>query len=245
MKTAEDLRISKNKKKLAFLTCYDFTFAKTMDTCDLDAILVGDSLGEVLYGMDNTTFVTLEMMMQHTKAVKKGLYQTHLIADMPFNTYETEAEALSNAKKLIAGGANSVKLENPKSVVVERLVANDISVCGHIGLTPQTNQNYKKQGNNDASKKKIIQDAKRLEQAGCYAMVLEALNTHLAQEITSTLSIPTIGIASGPYCDGQILVHYDLFGISPKTPFKIKTGIFFVKMMKKTIKNFILNINLK
>ena len=245
MKTAQDLKISKNKKKLAFLTCYDFTFAKTMDTCNLDAILVGDSLGEVLYGMDNTTFVTLEMMIQHTKAVKKGLCKTHLIADMPFNTYETKTEALSNAKKLIAGGANSVKLENPKSVVVEKLVANDIPVCGHIGLTPQTNQNYKKQGNDDLSKKQIIQDAKRLQQAGCYAMVLEAVNTHLAQKITSILQVPTIGIASGPYCDGQILVHYDLFGISPETLFKIKTRVSFVKMIKKTVNNFILNINLK
>ena len=166
--------------------------------------------------METTTEVTIKKMFLHTKAVSRGAKQTHIIGDMHYKTYETPKDALFSAKKLLSAGANSVKLENPRTSVVDMLVNHGVDVCGHVGLTPQTQHRYEKQGKTKDSKIKILEDAKRLEKVGCYAIVLEAVVSDLAKEITDNLKIPTIGIASGKDCDGQILVHYDLLGFDDK-----------------------------
>ena len=198
---------------LSVLTCYTFPFAKILEKTNLDAVLVGDSLSEVLYGFSSTREVTLEMMKLHVSAVRKGFLR-HLIADLPYATYDDEISALKNSKQLIEVGADSVKLENPKTSVVERLHSEKIIVWGHIGLTPQTMTHYRKVGKTPEEREQLITDAKRLEQAGCCGLFLEAIPSEVAKEITDYLTIPTIGIASGKECGGQVMVHDDILGMT-------------------------------
>jgi 3-methyl-2-oxobutanoate hydroxymethyltransferase len=215
-KSILDILEMKGREKIAVLTGYDFPTARILDEMNLDMVLVGDSLGEVLYGFPNTTLVDMLLMLRHVKAVRLGLKKTHLMADMPFASYDEPNEALTNAVALKRAGADSVKLENPTSEVVRILVENDIAVFGHVGLTPQTIHDYKKQGKDAESAKRILDDSLRLEAAGCFGMLIEAVPDELAREITSRLAIPTVGIAAGPHCDGQVLVFHDVFGYEEK-----------------------------
>lgn len=210
--TAADIRAKKNREILAVLTAYDYPSAFMLDGVGLDFVLVGDSLGEVIHGFPDTTHVTNDLMRLHTAAVRRGLKRTHLMSDMPFQTYEDPASALHNARELVAAGADSLKLENPKSEVVKKLVSEGIAVFGHVGLTPQTIHPYKKQGKDRESARRILEEAKRQEAAGCFGLVIEAVPDELAAEITRSLSIPTVGIAAGLGVDGQVLVFHDLFG---------------------------------
>lgn len=213
--SSTEIQSSKGEQRLASITCYDFPMACAMDKSPLiDFILVGDSLGEVLYGFSSTRKVTIEMMKDHTYAVAKGAPNKHIVADMPYNTYENPQYALKNSNILLEAGADSVKLENPRDEVLSILIDNKISVCGHVGLTPQTILDYKKQGTTQESAQEILADSKRLAKGGCYAIVLEAIPPHLASKITAEISIPTIGIAAGKDCDGQIIVHYDILGLT-------------------------------
>ena len=242
-KSAEELRRSKGREKLAWLTCYDYPMAEIMSTSGLDAVLVGDSLGEVIYGMETTQKVDLEMMKLHTQAVTKGIDSNiHVISDMPFNTYDDQKAAIRNAKCLVEAGADSVKLENPSTDVVQTLVKANIPVCGHVGLTPQTMLDYQKQGKDVKSAEKIFQDAKRLEMAGCYAMVVEALVLDLTSSLTQSLSIPTIGIASGEDCDGQILVHYDALGFFSEQRKYVKKCADLRLEIEQGIQNFLTHV---
>lgn len=209
--------------KITMLTAYDYPFAKLIDEAGIDMILVGDSLGQVVLGYDDTTKVTMEDMLHHTKAVVRGVQSAMVVADMPFLSYHTsDYDAVVNAGRLIQeGGAGAVKLEGGRDMygAISKIVRAQIPVIGHLGLTPQSILafgGYYIQGKTDAAAQKLKDDAKAIEEAGVSALVLECVPKALAAEITETLSIPTIGIGAGSGCDGQVLVSYDMTGLYPK-----------------------------
>ena len=206
--------------KISMLTAYDATMARLLDRAGIDVLLVGDSLGTVLLGHENTLSVTLDMMVHHTRAVANGTTRALVVADLPFLTYHTSAaDALRNAGRLLQeGGATAVKLEGGAAVAdtVERLTSAGIPVMGHVGLTPQSVHalgGFRAVGKEEAERKRVLEDARMLQHAGAFAIVLEAIPALLAAEITAELAIPTIGIGAGPHCDGQVLVSYDAFGL--------------------------------
>ncbi|MEZ0574919.1 3-methyl-2-oxobutanoate hydroxymethyltransferase [Halodesulfovibrio aestuarii] len=218
--TSLDIRHSKGDRKLTMLTAYDYSSATLVDECDIDMILVGDSLGMVMLGRDDTISVTMDEMVHHTKAVVRGTKRSLVIADMPFMSYEISVEdALRNAARLFQeGGARAVKLEGGHSVVpqVTALVRSGIPVVGHIGLTPQRVASlggFKVQGKTAEAANTLLEEAKALEAAGVFCIVLEAIPVPIAARITQELSIPTIGIGAGAECDGQVLVFHDLLGL--------------------------------
>jgi 3-methyl-2-oxobutanoate hydroxymethyltransferase len=205
---------------IVMVTAYDATFARLIDACDVDIVLVGDSLGMVMQGHEHTLEVTLEHMIYHVRCVRRALRCAHLTADMPFMSYQVSPErALENAGRLIKeGGAASVKLEGGAQVVpaIERIVAAGIPVMGHLGLTPQSVHafgGFKVQARDEHTAARLRDEALQLEQAGCYSIVLEGIPAPLATEVSAALSIPTIGIGAGNGCDGQVLVMQDLLGL--------------------------------
>jgi 3-methyl-2-oxobutanoate hydroxymethyltransferase len=206
-------------RRLSALTCYDSAFARLLDGTGIDVILVGDSLGNVMLGHDGTIPVTMEDMLHHTKAVARVLTRPFLCADMPFLSYNLSVEqALTNAGRLVQeGGAQAVKLEGGQAVVpqVKAITQAGIPVMGHLGLTPQSVHalgGYKVQGRDEAAAQRLIADAKALEAAGVFALVLEMVPAALAAQVTKALKVPTIGIGAGVECDGQVLVLHDLLG---------------------------------
>lgn len=218
--TIKTIRELKNQRKATMLTAYDYPMAKIVDEAGIDMILVGDSLGNVVLGYEDTTHVTMADMLHHTKAVSRGAKRAMIVADMPFLSYHTGVyDAVKNAGALIAeGGANAVKLEGGEEIcdTVRAIINAGIPVVGHLGLTPQhINQlgGHGKQAKDKASAKKLIADAKALEAAGAFAVVLECIPDELAEEVTKELNIITIGIGSGAKCDGQVLVLYDILGL--------------------------------
>jgi 3-methyl-2-oxobutanoate hydroxymethyltransferase len=209
-------------QKICMVTAYDATFARILDEAGADVLLVGDSLGMVVQGNDSTLPVTMDQMVYHSKAVARGAQRAHVVGDLPFMSYQNGVEdAVRNAGRLIAeGNVGSVKLEGGQEFaeVISRIVRASIPVMGHIGLTPQSVHKlggYVVQGRDEDTARKLVEDAVALEQAGCYALVLEAVPLELAKTITARVSIPTIGIGAGKYCDGQVLVCYDLLGLNP------------------------------
>ncbi len=215
MKTTAQIKAMKGKEKIAVLTAYDYSIAKAIDLAEIDVILVGDSLGMVVYGEDNTLKVTMDDIIKSVSAVAKAVGNSLIVADMPCKTYDTKAHAFMNAKKLINAGARAVKPENCPDIV-GYLVDEGIPVMGHIGLTPQTVKEFKVQGKDKKSAENLIKLAKEIEQAGAFSIVLECIPEKLAKEITANLIIPTIGIGAGQYCDGQVLVSYDMLGLYKK-----------------------------
>ncbi|MBT4259891.1 MAG: 3-methyl-2-oxobutanoate hydroxymethyltransferase [Nitrospina sp.] len=217
----EILRRKNLGEKITALTAYDYNFAKLLDATDLDIILVGDSLGMVSLGQENTLSVTMDNMIYHTRAVKQGAKRALVVSDMPFMSYQVSVEqAVTNAGRLIQdGGASAIKLEGGAIMAdrVRTITQVGIPVMGHIGLTPQSVHQfggYKVQGKNYIDSRKIKQDASDLQSAGIFALVLEGIPSELGEEITSELKIPTIGIGAGAKCDGQILVLHDLLGLN-------------------------------
>lgn len=216
------LEMKEAKKKIVCLTAYDALIAKILDHAGVDLILVGDSLANVVQGHDTTLPVTIEDIIYHTKAVLKGAQRPLIVADMPFMSYQVSADlAFTNAGRILKEtGCEAVKIEGAsKSVLnaIERLNEAGIPCMGHLGLTPQSINkfgSYRARGKDPDEASKIIQDAIHLEQAGAFAIVLEKIPHQLAQEVTSKLSIPTIGIGAGPHCDGQILVYTDMLGLT-------------------------------
>ncbi len=209
-------------EKIPMLTCYDYSTARILDEAGVPMLLVGDSLGMVMLGYDSTVPVTIDDMLHHTKAVTRGTKNALVIGDMPFMTYQTgPVEAMKNAGRFLQeAGSQAVKLEGGEHMAdtVRRLVEIGIPVQGHIGLTPQSiNQlgGYRVQGRSAESARKLLNDAVCLEQAGAFSLVLEGVPTQLAKLITEKLSIPTIGIGAGPYCDGQVQVIHDMLGLYP------------------------------
>lgn len=220
-----------NGNKLTMLTAYDYSMAKLIDASGINGILVGDSLGMVCLGYKDTLSVTMEDMIHHTKAVTRGTENALVITDMPFMSYQASIyDAVKNAGRLIQeAGAQAIKLEGGATVCeqVQAIVKAQIPVMGHIGLTPQSVNifgGFKVQGKGEIAAKKIIEDAKKLEAAGVFAIVLEGIPYKLAELITKSVSVPTIGIGAGPSCDGQILVYQDMVNIYPgKKPKFVKT----------------------
>lgn len=228
--TLPSLRARKRKgEKITMLTAYDFTFAQIFDGAGIDLLLVGDSLGNVVQGQTTTLPVTLEESLYHTRLVARGARRALVVADMPFGTYQVSPEeAVRNAIRFVKeSGAAAVKLEGGTAMLdtIARIVACEIPVMGHVGLTPQAIHRmggHRVQGRTDASRAKVIADAKAVEEAGAFAIVLEGVPVDLAQEVTAALSIPTIGIGAGVHCDGQVLVMHDLLGLSDWTPSFVK-----------------------
>ena len=215
--------MKKKGKKITMLTAYDATFARLIDGAGIEMILIGDSLGQVIQGHENTLPVTLDDIIYHTRAVKRGAHYAHIVADMPFLSYQiSPEEAVLNAGLAIKeGGAESVKIEGGLEMVdtVKRLTSLGIPVMVHIGLKPQrVNQmgGYKIQGKTLPQMERLLEEAKAFEEAGAYSILLEGIAAETAREITKSVKIPTIGIGSGPDCDGQVLVIYDLLGMDER-----------------------------
>ena len=206
----------KNKSKVICLTAYSKNIASILDKyCDL--VLVGDSLGSVLYNYKSTKEVTLETMINHSKSVRLGVKKSLMVVDMPFNTYRNSKEALKNAKLVMKKTkCDAVKLEGGKKIIpmVKNLVKNNIPVMGHLGILPQTEKKFTFKGKKLIERNRIFNDAKLLEAAGIFSVVLECVETNLAKKISSQIKIPTIGIGSSVNCDGQVLVIDDLIGLS-------------------------------
>jgi len=217
MKRLSTLDLKAQKEKIVASTAYDVIFARLLDDL-VDVVLVGDSLGMVIQGKENTLNVTIEQMVYHTEAVHRGLKKAHLVSDMPFLSYTTPEKALENAGKLLKAGAQSVKLEGGEEVapIVKRLTEPGIPVMGHIGLTPQSINRfggYRVQGRDAGCADQMVRDAKCLEASGAYAIVLESVPSELAATITAQTQCATIGIGAGAACNGQILVAQDLLGM--------------------------------
>lgn len=218
MKSTKFLKF-KNKKKLVALTAYDCPTARILDESNVDLILVGDSLGMVVLGYESTREVSMDDMLHHLKAVRRGVTKTLVVADMPFGSYRTTTQALKNAKLLMKAGADGVKVEGGTKIkkVIEHLIKNKIPVMGHVGLTPQdvkSKKDYRVKGREIKEALKILQDAVFLDQAGAFSIVLECIPSELGEEITQAVKCPTVGIGAGKNVDGQILVTPDLLGVS-------------------------------
>jgi 3-methyl-2-oxobutanoate hydroxymethyltransferase len=215
--------MKERQEKIAVLTAYDYPFAKLMDGAGIDMILVGDSVGSVFSGYDNTLPVTMDEMIYHTRAVVRGSEQALIVCDMPFMSYQTAIrDARVNAGRLIKeAGAQAVKLEGGEHMAetIGAIVEIDIPVVAHIGLTPQSVHRmggFRVQGREQEQARKILADAKAVEQAGAFALVLEGIPRDLAKQVTEAISIPTIGIGAGVDCDGQVLVIHDILGLCDK-----------------------------
>ena len=224
MKTRKTIQEFQNRsdsgEKIVMITAYDYTSAKIIESAGIDYILVGDSLGQVVLGYDSTVEVSIEDILHHLKAVSRGTERAHIVADMPFMTFQINPEcAVSNAGRLLQiGGAQSVKIEGGKNVcpTIRKIVDSGIPVMGHLGLTPQSHTQlggYHLQAKTLKTAEKIIEDALAVESAGAFSLVLESIPSEVAKIITAQLKIPTIGIGAGPYCNGQIQVFHDLMGL--------------------------------
>jgi len=207
----------KNKQKIVSLTAYSKNVASILDKyCDI--ILVGDSLGSVLYNYKSTREVSLDIMIEHSKSVRMGIKKALMVVDMPYNSYRNSKEALKNAKKImIKTRCDAVKLEGGKKIyeIIKTLIKNKIPVMGHLGLLPQSDQTFKFKGKKKSERDRILKDALLLERAGVFSIVLECVETSLAKIVTRNIKVPTIGIGASKYCDGQILVFDDLIGLNP------------------------------
>lgn len=218
----------KSGEKLTMVTCYDYPSALVVEKSNIDAVLVGDTVSMVVHGHNDTTKATMEMMELHIAAVARGLKSKMIVGDLPFLSYRQGINtAMRNIDRLIKAGAHTVKLEGAEGNIdlIKHVVASGVPVMGHIGLTPQFVNafgGFKTQGKNPEGRKKIIEEAKQLESAGCFAVVLECIPMDLAEEITSSISIPTIGIGSGNVTNGQILVMHDMLGFYDWAPKFVK-----------------------
>ena len=210
-------------EKIAMLTCYDAAFARAMDEAGVDIILVGDSMGMVVQGMNSTVAVSVDDIAYHTRCVARGVERAFLLADMPFGSYHNESSAMNNAVQLLSSGSSMVKLEGagPMIPIVEYLVSRGVPVCGHLGLTPQSVHQlggFKVQAREAEAASQLMEDALALQTAGAQLMVLECVPAALGREVSAQLEIPLIGIGAGADCDGQVLVMHDMLGLGSRVP---------------------------
>ena len=231
----------KNKSKIICLTSYTKNFSEILDKYT-DIILVGDSLGSVLYSFDTTKNVNLKMMIEHSKSVRKGIKKSLMVVDMPYNTYRNKSEALKNAKKIIKDSkADAVKLEGGKKIIniIKHLRKNKINVMGHLGILPQSQKGkFRYKGKTSLERKNLLADAMLLQKNGVFSIVLECIETSLAKKITKELKIPTIGIGSSVNCDGQVLVTDDLIGLNLTSIKFVKSFYNIRKHIELAIKKF-------
>jgi 3-methyl-2-oxobutanoate hydroxymethyltransferase len=248
--TADIKKMKMTGEKISVLTAYDYAMATILDECNIDIILVGDSLGNVVLGYDTTLPVTMEDMLHHTKAVTRAAHNALIVADMPFLSYQVSIEAaINNAGRFLKeAGAQAVKLEGgiEFAETVRKMTSSGIPVMAHLGLTPQSIHQiggFKVQGKKEDAARKIIEDAIIMEEAGAFSMVLECIPESLAVEITKAVSIPTIGIGAGIHCDGQVLVINDLLGMNEKfTPKHVKKYASLNSEIKKAVKTYITEV---
>jgi 3-methyl-2-oxobutanoate hydroxymethyltransferase len=231
----------KSKTKIVCLTAYSKNIAKNIDPYT-DLILVGDSLGSVLYEFNTTRKVTLDMMIHHSKSVKLGISKSLMVVDMPYQTYRNKSEALKNAKKIIKETkCDAVKLEGGIRIasIIEHLIKNKITVMGHLGILPQSVKGkFKVKGKNLREQNQLLKDAKAIEQAGVFSIVLEGVKGDIAKKITSSIKIPTIGIGASNHCDGQVLVTDDLLGLTNTNIKFVKKYANIGKLIQSAVKNF-------
>ena len=242
-----DIIKKKNKTKIVSLTAYSKNVASILDNfCDI--ILVGDSLGSVLYNYKSTRQVSLQTMIDHSKSVRMGIKKSLMVVDMPHNTYRNSKEALKNAKKIISNTkCDAVKLEGGKKIykIVKFLTKNNIAVMGHLGLLPQSDKSFKFKGKTTSEKNNILRDAKLLQSAGVFSIVLECVETSLSKMVTKKINIPTIGIGASNNCDGQILVLDDLIGLNPINVRFVKKYTDIKKHIKKAVFNYATDVKKK
>jgi 3-methyl-2-oxobutanoate hydroxymethyltransferase len=208
----------KTAAPIPMLTAYTAPVARSLERAGIPVLLVGDTVGMVEMGFDSTRHTTLEHMTYHVGAVRRGAPQTHIIGDLPFNTYTSPQVALSSARALLEAGADSVKLEGPQLEVIAHLVANGIDVVGHTGLTPQTSKDFKQVGRTEDDARRVFDEAGNIAAAGAFMIVLEHIPASLAEQITKAVVVPTIGIGAGGACDGQVLVINDAIGLGDYWP---------------------------
>lgn len=215
---ANTLRTLKGKQLIPMLTAYNYPVARSMEKAGLPVILVGDSVGMVEMGLSSTREVTVEHIRYHLAAVRRGAPATHIIGDMPYASDNTKETAYRNAMLLIEAGADSVKLEGAKYGTIQHLAEKGIDVVGHTGLTPQTAENFKQVGKDQEEARRIVAEARGIEAAGAFMLVLEHIPASLGREVTQSITIPTIGIGAGSDCDGQVLVINDALGLGEYWP---------------------------
>ena len=245
--TIKKILQKKNDSPIACLTAYSKNTAKIADKyCDI--ILVGDSLGMVLYGMKTTRDVKIETMILHAKTVKNFAKKSLVVIDMPYKSYTNKLIAYKNAKKILKlTKCDAIKLEGGVKIVniIKYLVKKGIPVMGHVGLMPQTSTNFKVKGKNFVQKKQILKDALAISNSGVFAIIIECVVENLARKITKSVSIPTIGIGASRYCDGQILVTEDMLGLSGFSPKFVKQYTNLNKIMEKSIKNYVNDVKMR
>ena len=240
------IKKKKNKTKIVSLTAYSKNTAKILDKyCDI--VLVGDSMANVLYGQANTHSITMTNIIQHTLSVKKGIKNSLLIVDMPKNTYKNVKIAKKNAKLILKlTRCDGVKIESNNSnfKIIKELVKNNIPVMGHIGYTPQFKKKFKIEGSTKSQEDKLIKEAANIEKAGAFSIVLECITPKTSKKITQKVSIPTIGIGSSKYCDGQILVTDDMLGLSGFYPKFVKKYVNLTRIIEKAVKKYTTDVKL-
>ena len=242
--SASDIRAMKGREKIASLTAYDFPMTRLLDEVGIPLLLVGDSVGMVVLGYPDTTSVTMEEIEHHLRAAARAKPRAMLVGDLPYRSYEDPASALRNAQRLIAAGADGVKAEGGRKILpqVEAITAAGIPFMGHLGMLPQSVREeggYKVKGKVETEHLALIEDAQALANAGAFAIVLELVTPPVAKELTAAVPIPTIGIGSGPDCDGQILVTHDLLGLFPWfTPRFVKPKLNAAEQMRNVVKEW-------
>jgi len=243
--TIRDIIKRKNREKIVMITAYDYVFAKLVDKAGVDLILVGDSVGMVVHGLPSTLYVDMNMMKLHVSSVARAKPRALVVADMPFLSYEISVEeALRNAGEFIRLGADAVKIEGGSEYVdvVKNMVRAGIPVMGHIGLNPQRmliTGGYRRKGLKPNEADKIIDDARELEKAGVFSIVIEYTAADIAEQITKEISIPTICIGSGPHCDGQVLVLYDILGLCENIPPFARKYVDLSKIVVEAVSKFV------
>jgi 3-methyl-2-oxobutanoate hydroxymethyltransferase len=246
-KKIKKILLKKNKSKIVSLTAYSKNTAKILDNyCDI--ILVGDSMANVLYGLKNTHTITIDNIIQHTQSVKKGIKKSLLVVDMPKGSYSSLKKAEKNAKLIInSTGCDAIKLESNKKnfKIIKNLVKKKIPVMGHIGYTPQFKKKFKVEGDSVYKANALLKEALSIEEAGAFSIVLECLSPKASKLITNNLKIPTIGIGSSTYCDGQILVTDDMLGISGFYPKFVKKYVNLNRIIEKAVKKYTREVQLK
>lgn len=248
MKHSELSLFKEQGQKITCLTAYDASMAKILDQSGVDAILIGDSLGMVIQGGENTRSVSINDMIYHTSIVSDSSSNALVIADMPFASYDSPDDALKNAKLLIDAGARMVKIEggSEHSDVIKTLISNNINICGHLGLQPQLvikSDDYRVQGRDHSSAQTILNNALLLESLGVSVLVLECIPSDLAKTISEKLTIPTIGIGAGVHCDGQVLVSYDMLGITTgKQPRFVRNFLSNQITISDAVESFVLEV---
>ena len=240
-KNINEIIQKKGKQKITVVTSYDYTMATLCDQVDI--LLVGDSAGMVMLGYENTTPVTMDEMVLFTKAVSNGRQNSLIVADLPNKSYENEVDAVSNSERLIKAGADAVKLEGRLPDVIEAIVKAGIPVMGHLGLLPQTARKYTVQGKTEDDAEILLNDAKALQEAGVFSIVLEMVTSEATKKITETVSVPTIGIGCGQDCDGQVLVIHDMLGLFEKLkPKFVKRYLSLSEEIKKAVTEYVENV---